>query len=530
MSLPHSEQQVLRSILNRGFDLLEQGDVRGAAACCQQAIAIKPDLVQAHFLVGLVALEAQDRKTAFSAFGSVTALDPAHPAAWAHLAKLYMGEGQVNLADMALREACKARSDDPMVNDLLGTVASLMGDYADARQFYERAIDKAPRHPPFLQNYANNLVYHGLTAEAKAVFEKIIALVPHSPQAHWSLSVSGRVKDHSHIKQMLELARATGAHPRSLAFYYYAIGKEYEDLQEWAPAFEAFTKGAEQRRMTVEFDEKSEIETFDFLTENFGAEWLAAGPAGHDSTAPIFVLGQPRSGTTLVERIVSSHSQVHSAGELQQFGLAIRRMSNYQDPRRFSAGLFDAAMKLDSARIGGMYLETTRKMQGNTPRFVDKLPQNYLYLPLILKALPRAKIVHLVRDPRDASFSSFKQLFADAYLHSYDLREMARHHARYWHLMRHWREQFPGRFFDISYEATVRDLQSNARALIDYLGLPWEDGCLSFHEQKTAVATASAVQVREPAHTRSVGRWRHYEAQLAPMLTELSAAGVEMPD
>ncbi len=530
MPASQSQQQELRALLNRGFDLLEKGDIRAAAACCQQAIRIKPDLVQAHFLVGLVALEAKDRKTAFSAFGSVTKLDPAHAAAWAHLAKLYMGEGQVNLADVALREARKVESDDPLVNDLLGTVASLMGEYDEARRLYERATRKAPKHTPFLLNLANNLVYHGLTSESKQIFEKIISLQPESPQAHWSLSASGKAKDRAHIEQMRELAQKKGNHPRSLAFYYYAIGKEYEDLEEWAPAFDAFSKGAEQRRLTVEFDENAEIEMFEFLSQNFTQDWLTSGERGQESRAPIFVLGQPRSGTTLIERIISSHPLVHSAGELQQFGLAIRRLSNYQDPKRFSAGLFREAMKLDVRKVGGMYLETTRKMQGDTPHFIDKLPQNYLYIPLILKALPKAKIVHLVRDPRDASFSSFKQLFADAYLHSYDQREMARHHARYWHLMRSFRERFPGRFFDISYEATVRNLEGNARALIDYLELPWDERCLSFHEQSTAVSTASAVQVREPAHTRSIGRWRRYETQLAPMLEELQSAGVEMPD
>ena len=174
-------------------------------------------------------------------------------------------------------------------------------------------------------------------------------------------------------------------------------------------------------------------------------------------------------------------------------------------------------------KVGALYLQTTARQRGDTPRFVDKLPQNYLLIPIILKALPGAKIVHLVRDPMDACFASFKQLFADAYLHSYDQREMARHHARYRKLMQAWREQFPGRFFDISYEATARDLEPNARALLEYLELPWEDACLEFHAQEGAVSTASAAQVREPAHTRSIGRWRRYEAQLAPMRETLES-------
>jgi len=525
-----SELEKLRDLLNRGFNLLEQGDIRGAADCCKQAIAIKPDLVQAHFLVGLVALEAQDRKTAFSAFGSVTHLEPQHAAAWAHLAKLYMGEGQVNLADAALRKASEVQSEDPMVNDLLGTVSSLMGNHDDAQGYYRQAVGKAPQHPPFLLNLANNLVYHGRTGESAPLLRKIIDIQPDSPQAHWALSTSARARDRSHIEQMQALVDRRRKDPRAMAFYYYAMGKELEDLEDWDAAFDAFSHGARARRATVEFDEAAEIGMFEFLHRAFTSEWLDDGAPGQDTAAPIFVLGQPRTGTTLIERIISSHSQVHSAGELQQFGLAIRRLSNFQDPKRFSAGLFEVALTLEPAKIGGLYLETTRKMQGETPRFIDKLPQNYLFIPLILKALPNAKIVHLVRDPRDASFSSFKQLFADAYLHSYEQREMARHHARYWHLLRHYREQFPGRFFDVSYEATVQDVETHARALIDFLELPWEDACLSFYEQATAVSTASAVQVREPAHTRSVGRWRRYATQLAPMLDELRASGVEMGD
>jgi hypothetical protein len=158
------------------------------------------------------------------------------------------------------------------------------------------------------------------------------------------------------------------------------------------------------------------------------------------------------------------------------------------------------------------------------------LPPNYLYVPLILKALPNAKVIHLTRNPMDACFASFKQLFADAYPHSYEQAEMARHHARYYHLMAVWRERFGDRFFDIAYEDTARDVEPNARALIEYLELPWEDACLNFHQQDAAVTTASAVQVRQPAHTRSIGRWRRYEKQLQPMREALLKADVPLGD
>jgi tetratricopeptide (TPR) repeat protein len=521
-----AQARELHNLLKNGFDALSRGRLEKAGECCQKALRIQPGLVQGHFLVGLVALEGKDRKTAFSAFQSVVKLDGDHGAAWAHLAKLYMSEGQVNRADAALRETLRIRPDDPLVLDLIGTTLSLMGEHSVAQAFYRDANTKRPHFPPFMQNLANNLVYHGETETANQIFGDIISLQPDNPQAHWALSSSVKATDRGHIEQMHALLGNHNSDPRARAFYLYAMGKEYEDLKQWEEAFESFNTGAAARRATVDYDEQAEIAMFDCLERHYHRNWFDTLPAGNPDPSPIFVLGQPRTGTTLVERIITAHSQVHSAGELQQLGLALRRLSNYRNPRRFSAELFEASLKLEPAKVGGMYLQTSGKMRGNTPRFVDKLPQNYLMIPLILRALPNAKIVHLVRDPMDACFASFKQQFADAYLHSYNQQEMARHHARYLRLMATWRERFPGRFFDISYEETARDLEPNARALLDYLELPWEDACLDFHRQEGAVSTASAVQVREPAHTRSIGRWHRYEAQLQPMVQALEQTGV----
>ena len=476
--------------------------------------------------MGLIGLEAKDRRTAFQAFQSVVKIDPDHAAAWAHLSKLYISEGQVNMADKALSEMRRIGSEDPLVLDLAGTTLSLMGEHQLANGFFSRANELAPGNLATMQNLANNLVYFGKTSESDHLFEEIIARQPNSPQAHWSLSSSRKATDNQHIEEMQRFVELPQLHPRAKAFYYYAMGKEHEDMQQWEAAIDAFDKGAAARRQTVEYDETSEQAMFDFLESDYTREWFDQLPEGNPSSAPIFVLGQPRTGTTLVERIITSHSQVHSAGELQQFSLALRRLSNYQDPRRFSKELFQLAKSLEPQKIGDMYLQTTGKVRGTTPHFVDKLPQNYLLIPLILKALPNAKIVHLVRGPMDACFASYKQLFADAYLHSYHQEEMARHHARYRRLMATWHQRFPGRIYDISYEATARDLDPNARALIDHLGLPWDDDCLNFHQQSTAVSTASAVQVREPAHTRSIGRWRRYDEQLQPMQRALAEAGI----
>ncbi len=520
----------MQDTLRDGFRFLAAGRTDEASACCQRVLGAKPDLVEAHFLVGLIALQLKQNGTAISAFGSVTKLQEDHGAAWANLARLYMIAGQAARADLALEIAVKHNDGNPIVLDLIGAVHGLLGDQQEASKWIAQAVNKQPKNVMFLVNQANSHMFLGKLDEAEAVLHKVLGMTPGNPNAHWILSNVRKTKDREHVEQLERLVQKEYQNPRALAFLYYGLGKELEDLEDWDNAFEAFAAGAKARRSTIEFDEQAEIEMFQAFGDTFTAEWFAQCETGHDDLSPIFVVGQPRSGTTLIERIITSHSQVYSAGELRQFGTCVRRLSDYREPTRYSAKLAGLAASVDCEKLGKAYMRTTAKMRGTLPRFVDKLPPNYLYLPLILKALPKAKVIHLTRNPMDACFSSFKQLFADAYLHSYDQSEMARHHARYFHLMALWRERFGDRFFDISYEETARDVEPNARALIEFLELPWEDACLEFHKQDAAVTTASAVQVRQPAHTRSIGRWRRYENQLGLMRKTLQEQGVPIDD
>jgi tetratricopeptide (TPR) repeat protein len=514
-------QQALRD----GFQHLNAGRINEASACCQKLLSAKPDLTEAHFLVGLIALEIRQTANAIRAFGSVTRLDPKHGAAWAQLANLFMRAGQANRADAALANAVKHADDNPIVLDLIGTVHGQLGEQEAAGRWFEKALQRAPGNVMHQINLANNYRFLDRLDEAEALLRDVLQKVPQHPNAHWLVSGLRKARDRSHIDTIEKLAAKT-RNPQALAFLYYGMGKELEDLEDWDSAFAAFARGAAARRQTLEFDEAQELKLFEAMADTFTREWLDDGRAGHDDASPIFVIGQPRTGTTLVERIIVAHSQVHSAGELRQFGHCLRRLGDYREATQYSPKLATMGAGVDPAALGRAYLQTTAKLRGDTPRFVDKLPPNYLFLPLILKALPKARIVHLRRDPMDACFASFKQLFADAYPHSYEQGEMARHHARYFKLMEVWRERFGDRFFDISYEDTAANLEPNARALIEFLGLPWEDACLEFHRQSGAVTTASSVQVRQPAHTRSVGRWRRYETQLAPMREALREAGV----
>lgn len=527
--LPRSDPKPARwmqETLREGFALLAANRLQEASECCRRLLGAKPDLVEAHFLVGLVALEMKETWAAVSAFGSVTKLQPEHGAAWAHLARLFVTAGQPGRGDVALEKAVQHEDGNPVVADLIGNVHSMLGEHLESRQWYAKALSRQPDHVPFMLNQANNHMFLGDLEDAEQLLRAVLQLQPKNPNAHWILSNVRKAVDSKHVQELEEFVNEETQNPKALAFLNYALGKELEDLEKWGAAFAAFERGARARRATIEFDETSEVEMFEALGATLTAEWLAGQKPGCDDSSPIFIVGQPRTGTTLVERIVTSHSQVHSAGELRQFGTCIRRLSDYREARRVSAALVTGASRIDSQKLGNAYLATTRKLRGNLPRFVDKLPPNYLYIPLILAALPNAKIIHLQRHPMDACFASYKQLFADAYPHSYDQEEMARHHARYFHLMELWRNRFPGRFFDIVYENVASDLETHTRALIDWLELPWEDACLDFHRQDSAVTTASAVQVREPVHTRSIGRWRRYERQLEPLRMTLEQRGV----
>lgn len=513
--------------LRNGFEALESGRIREAGECVRQLLTADPDFLDGHFLAGLIARQIKDRRTAIQAFSTVVRLDPGHPAAHAHLAQIFMMLGQPNLGLNALKWAVRHEAGNPEVQNLIGNVYFRLGEQSSALDWYAKAVAGQPGKPKYMVDHCNSLIFTGKQQQAEAEIQKVLELQPANPQAHWILSSVRKAKTGEHIAEMKKLANQAGLHPQAQAFLSYAMGKELEDLERWPEAFEAFSLGADARRSVVDYEEAAEADMFQALEDVYTSEWLERQPPGFDDPSPIFIVGQPRTGTTLVERVISSHSQVHSAGELRHFAISIRRLADYREPERYSADLLRRAANLDGAELGRLYFDASKIMRGDSPRFVDKMPLNFQYIPLILSALPRAKIIHLVRNPMDACFSSYKHLFADAYLHSYEQGEMARHHARYLRLMETWRRRFPGRFFDIAYEDIARELEPNARAIIEYLDLPWEDACLQFHKQDTAVATASAVQVREPVHTRSIGRWKKYPDQLQPLRDELLKQGVD---
>ena len=409
----------------------------------------------------------------------------------------------------------------------LGDLCVLAGDYPAARDCYDRCVTLAPNVPRYWFNRATTRRFLGDLEGAESDYDACLTLAPDDAQAYLNrseLRVQSIERNH-----LPELRRALAAAPsdwRVRVPLHYALAKEYEDLGEFSRAWSELSAGASLRRRHLDYDVRRDVATMEAIRAAFPTE--PSGSTGIATREPIFVLGMPRTGSTLLDRMLGNHPQVYSAGELPDFGLAVVAgvTRRHGGPVARDALIAESA-KLDFAALGEDYLARTRPRTGRTPYFTDKLPLNFLYCGLIARALPGARIVHVVRGPIATCFSIYKVLFDRGYPFSYDLNELADYYAGYRRLMAHWERVLPGRLIEIEYESLVARPEPEIRRLLAALGIPFEPRCLAFDRNPAPVATASAAQVRRPLYAESVASWRHYARQLAPLAARLRAAGVE---
>jgi hypothetical protein len=327
-----------------------------------------------------------------------------------------------------------------------------------------------------------------------------------------------------HLAKMEELAaKADGLSKTDRMQLDFALGKAYADLKDHKRSFRHFLAGNAGKRAQIEYDEKATLTLFDDIERTFTPELIKAKSGGGDpSTEPIFVLGMPRSGTTLVEQILASHPSVHGAGELATLNDVVLTVHG-PDGKTIPYPHFVEALDASALqKIGARYLAQVRELAPARERITDKMPSNFFFVGLIHLALPNARIIHTIRDPIDTCISCFSKLFSAEQNHTYDLAELGRYYRRYDRLMAHWRNALPpGRILDVRYEDVVADLEGEARCILEHCGLPWNERCLAFHKTERPVRTASATQVRKPIYKNSVGRWRVYEEFLTPLVAEL---------
>lgn len=493
-------------------------------------LARDPRHGDARFLLGMAAAAEHRYGEAADEIARAIDADPARAEYFAQHARCLALLKRETEARAAAERAHALAPRDALTLDTLGVVWSRLNEHARAVEVFHGAVAVDPGNGGFQYNLAASLRFLGRFEEAEQAYEAAVRAAPTLYRAHSALAeLRKQTPERNHIERLLALLPGAADDVDGELHLGHALAKEYEDLGDYDRAFAHLAAGKARKRRELRYSVEDDLALFAKVEQSFD-ERLLAGPArGCASDEPIFVIGMPRSGTTLVERILSSHSRVLSAGELQNFGVCVKRLTGTRSRRVLDIPTLERAVGLDFAALGERYLESTRPITGGKPRFVDKMPLNYFYIGLIRLALPNAKIVCVRRHCLDTCVSNFRQLFAvtfSYYNYANDLSDLGRYYAAFDRLMAHWERELGSAVLRVQYEDLVRDHEGQTRRLLEFCGLPWEPECLRFHENAAPVATASAVQVRAPLNDKSIGRWRHYEAHLGPLREALAAEGV----
>lgn len=399
-------------------------------------------------------------------------------------------------------------------------------DHAAARRCNAEAARLAPGDARFLYALASAEIATGDIERAEQHLSDVIAIDPHDYDAYRNRSTLRRqTQDQNHVAELEGMLAAGVRTPAGEVQLCYALAREYEDIGDYDRSFNYLKRGADRRRALLDYRVEGDIAALRRLTEVFDKALVRTGRNGCDEAGAIFVIGLPRSGTTLVDRILASHPEVASLGEVNDFAWSLLHSLGRAAPK---SELIELSTEVDPQRLGKRYLDGIRRYGYREPQLIDKTPLNYLYLGLIRMALPNARVVHIERHPLDSCYGMYRSLFRAGYPFSYDLDDLGDYYIAYRQLMSHWKSVLPDGFLNVRYESLVDDQEAVSREIVAFCGLDWEPACLEFHRSTTPVATESAAQVREPIHRRALGRWRHYEARFEPLARKLREAGIDV--
>ncbi|MFG1239349.1 sulfotransferase [Xanthobacter autotrophicus DSM 597] len=508
---------------NIGNVLREQGDFREADAALHTAIAQRRDYVEPYNSLAL-SLFAQERsEEAFAVLALAISAAPERPEPAFYLAQGLLNERKAEGARSACQRALRANPHHVPTLVLLARILRDLERGPEAMDAARRALALAPDDLDALNVLGLLLMETGDLRGACALFERALAKDPASLNSRVNLVAARKVRPEEDMVAALEtaLSRETGVVERIPL--HYALGKAYDDLGRHAEAMDQFIAGAKLKRAQVTYDEPAALATFEriraIFTRSFIAERAGMGTA---EARPIFIVGMPRSGSTLVEQILASHPAIQGGGEMDLFHHAVNRIDQAFGGMVHYPELMHLMERPEMGEISSAYLDALPARAPGKRLVADKMLNNYFYLGLIHILFPRAVIIHCRRDPVDTAISCFSKLFRDDLPYSYDFAELARHHHAYAGLMAHWGAVLPeGTILPMDYEAVVADIEAAARSLISACGEDWDPACLKFHETERPVRTASITQVREPLYASSVGRWRRYGPAIQPLLEAL---------
>jgi len=505
---------------NLGTCMRELKRPEDAEVAYRRALALKPDDPDILNSLALTLKDLERLDEAADKLRQASAIEPRRDKYHLHYAAVLLDQHKVEEAAAAVERARAINPDSADLFNLLGRIAFERGDLAAALAHYRHALSLKPELIDTRNNMGNVFKELGRIDEARDAYAEVLARDPRIAGAYVNL---GEVKSLTPGDlAAMEQCAAQPLSARERIALDFALAKGYADIGDDERALAHFIAGNAAKRARIAYDEATVFDLFDRIESTFTSELMVAkGGRGDPARTPIFIIGMPRSGTTLIEQIIASHPLVYGAGELQIFDDAVGAVCSDQGaPYPDCVAAFDAAAL---QAIAARYLARVAQRgatdgAGAAVRVTDKMPSNYFFAGLIHLALPNASIVHVMRDPFDTCMSCFTKLFIAGQNHTYALGEIGRYYRRYQRLMRHWRRVLPPhRILDVRYEDVVGDLEGQARRLIAHCGLGWDDRCLAFHLTERPVRTASASQVRQPIYASAIGRWRAQAQALAPL-------------
>nr|GAT44054.1 sulfotransferase [Mycena chlorophos] len=525
---PQECMQDGKEALQYAATAIQAGDYAAAGQLAEQLVQHQPNSAPAHYVLGLACFETRQLAKALEHSNRAMAIEPSKMEYATLFAQALARAQRYNEAMQVANIAYALVPERATSWDLLGGVYMQCNAHERAQVAFARALAGAPQDPRVLFNAAVSSTFNGKLVHAEQHFDDCLA---HQPDYWPAYGLRSRLRrqtpERNHVDSLQALLQQQASNADAQIHLNSALGKEFEDLGDHAQAFAHYSQGKQAARQRVNYAPERESALVDALIQAFPQPIDTRG--GYASDEPIFIVGMPRSGTTLVERILSSHPHVHAAGELMNFASQVERIAPQDVSPRLDAQLIAQAHRLDYHRLGLRYVDSTRPQTALKPRFIDKLPHNFLYLGLIAKALPNAKIICLRRHPLDTCLSNFREAFLETsafHGYSFDLLDIGRFYIQFERIMAHWRKVLPGRIMEVDYETLVAQQEPVTRKLLAHCGLGWHDACLRFEQNTSAVATASTVQVREAMHARAVGRWQQYKPWLQPLEQLLNAAGI----
>jgi tetratricopeptide (TPR) repeat protein len=509
---------------NLGFTLMSAGHYANAESHLYQALRAFPDSAPINNAMGVVFYGQARMTEAANSFRRVVALMPDDAEAHANLGNALRELGAYPEADASYRRSIALNGKFARVYFDLGALLYTQERYTEAEQSFRHALELKADYVEACNNLGRSIRRQGRLEEAREYFEKAIAIDPESVEAYFNLASLRRFEPGQAEPERMEklVSKLPALTENARIRYWFALGKMREDIGRYDDAFAAYAQGGLLKYAQLAPNETSRIALIDNVRTVFNKAFFSSRPIPVSSgRSPIFIVGMPRSGTSLIEQILSTHPDIYGAGELHDlenivFSIATEAGLPSERYPEIAASMSEDAFQ----RLSHAYTDKVWKLAPNATRITDKMMSNFAHIGMIRQMFPHAKIIHAMRDPMDSCFSCYATLFAKKNLDfSYELGSLGRYYVRYIRLMQHWHQVLPpGSILDLRYEDMVTDTEGQARRLLDYLELPWDPRCLDFHRNTRVVKTASAAQVRRPVYKSSVARWKHFEVHLAPLL------------